>query len=156
MKKSIIIWIAVVIVVLVVGWYLASPLFIDKEVDEGLPVSVGGEPNQQEAPQSMIILEGTFRGVDSAHNVEGQAFVLEEDGKRYLRFENFRSTNGPSLKVYLSKDTNAGDYISLGDLKGNIGNQNYEVPEGVDLGEYNQILIWCEPFSVLFGHAEVL
>jgi len=98
---------------------------------------------------------GTFVGVgDGIHDAGGRAYTIPlEDGSTVLRLEDFYSTNGPGLRVYLATDTRASDYQSLGDLKANRGNQNYEIPDGVDLEKYNHVLIWCEPFSVLFGSA---
>ena len=49
----------------------------------------------------------------------------------------------------------ASEFINLGRLKANNGNQNYEIPNGVNLAEYNQVLIWCKAFGVLFGSAEI-
>lgn len=100
---------------------------------------------------------GTFVGVnDGIHNAEGQAKVIKlGDGSNFLRLEDFRSTNGPDLYVYLSTDKGNSDFVNLGRLKGNIGDQNYKIPEGVDLSKYNTALIWCQAFSVLFGSAEL-
>ena len=71
--------------------------------------------------------------------------------QRFLRFENFVSDNGPDLKVYLRAAN--GEFISLGDLSGNIGDQNYEIPVDVDLSVFSQVEIWCERFSAGFGFA---
>jgi hypothetical protein len=102
-------------------------------------------------------LSGAFQGAgDGIHNASGKAMVLYlEDGSAVLRFENFRVTNGPDLYVYLSTDRNASDFVDLGRLKANIGNQNYELPGGVDLSKYNHVIIWCKAFSVYFGGAEL-
>lgn len=116
--------------------------FLNKTVSEA---SIGSKSSHQ----------GTFSGADSFHKVEGQAKIIFSDNLTYLRFENFTSTNGPDLKVYLSEDTSAKFYISLGELKGNIGNQNYLLPENVNLTKYKYALIWCEKFSTLFGSAEL-
>jgi len=78
-----------------------------------------------------------------------------DDGNEVLRLEDFKSTNGPDLYVYLSVDKKASDFISLGKLKANQGNQNYQIPSEVDLDEYSQVLIWCKTFGVLFGSAEI-
>ena len=103
-------------------------------------------------------LEGTFIGVgDGIHNVGGIAKILTlDDGSKILRLENFKSTNGPDLHVYLSTDKMASNFMDLGRLKGNIGNQNYEVPVDIDLSKYNNVLIWCKAFSVLFGNAQLV
>lgn len=100
---------------------------------------------------------GTFVGVnDGIHNTEGQAKVIKlGDGSNFLRLEDFRSTNGPDLYVYLSTDKGNSDFVNLGRLKGNVGDQNYKIPDGTDLSQYDTALIWCQAFSVLFGSAEL-
>ena len=102
-------------------------------------------------------LAGTFIGIgDGFHNVEGAAKVIPvESGAQILRLENFKATNGPDLYVYLSNDKSASDFINVGRLKGNVGNQNYEIPIGSDLSKYNTVLIWCRAFSFLFGSAQI-
>lgn len=99
---------------------------------------------------------------DGIHNAEGVARILAvNDGEtehRILRLENFKATNGPDLYVYLSKDPRSIDegYVQLARLKGNIGNQNYDIPDDVNLEEYSHVLIWCKQFSVLFGYADLM
>ena len=77
---------------------------------------------------------GNFIGVnDGIHNSEGLAKVIRlDDASMIFRLENFRATNGPDLHVYLATDNSASDFVNLGRLKGNIGNQNYDIPEGTD------------------------
>jgi hypothetical protein len=110
-----------------------------------------------DAQEVVSALSGQFMGAgDGIHNAEGIAREINlEDGKKFIRFENFKVTNGPDLFVYLSTDKSASDFIDIGRLKANIGNQNYEVPEGTDLTKYGTILIWCKAFSVLFGSADL-
>ena len=101
---------------------------------------------------------GEFVGVnDGIHNAEGLAKViqLDDSSSMILRLENFKATNGPDLYVYLATDNSASDFVNLGKLKGNIGNQNYDIPEGTDFSKYHAVLIWCQAFSVLFGSAEL-
>jgi len=102
-------------------------------------------------------LMGNFVGAgDGFHNVEGVAKVIPLSyGKTFLRVENLKATNGPDLYVYLSTDVNTSDIVNLGRLKGNIGNQNYEIPTGTDLSKYDTVLIWCKAFSTLFGSARL-
>jgi len=76
-------------------------------------------------------------------------------GANVLRLEDLVVTNGPDLYVYLSTDKSASDFVDLGRLKANIGNQNYPIPSGTDLMKYDTVLIWCRAFSVLFGSAEL-
>ena len=100
---------------------------------------------------------GEFVGAnDGIHNAEGMAKVIQlDDASMILRLENFKATNGPDLYVYLATDNSASDFVNLGKLKGNIGNQNYDIPEGTDFSKYHAVLIWCQAFSVLFGSAEL-
>ena len=161
MKKRVVITAIILIILIPIIIYLVSPLFIDKQVNEPSPTQKLQNQNQtQDQIQETQTLQnpqyqGQFTGADSFHKVEGKALVLSQDNSKTLRLEDFKSTNGPDLKVYLSEDLNADSYISLGELKGNIGDQNYQIPENTDLEKYSNVLIWCEQFSVLFGHAEL-
>jgi len=81
-------------------------------------------------------------------------------GGRILRLENLATSNGPDLRVYLSTTPASSDwhgydrdYVDLGALKGNLGNQNYALPDGVDLSRYRSAVIWCRQFSVGFAVA---
>lgn len=126
-------------------YYLASPLFISSTVNEPTPTA-----------NSVILASGTFNGADSFHRASGTARLLQlPDGSRILRLESFGATNGPDLFVYLSADRSASDYVNLGQLKGNVGDQNYAIPDSVDLAKYGYVLIWCRAFSVPFGSAEL-
>ena len=108
-------------------------------------------------PKDMKPLMGNFVDAgDGFHKAQGVAKVLNlADGKTFLRFEDLKTTNGPDLYVYLSTGKNVSDIVNLGRLKGNIGNQNYEIPTGTDLAKYNTVLIWCKAFSTLFGSAKL-
>lgn len=112
---------------------------------------------QEQQQKPMSTLSGQFVGVgDGIHNAEGIAKEISlEDGRKFIRFENFKATNGPDLFVYLATDKSASDFIDIGKLKANIGNQNYQVPDGTDLTKYDTVLIWCKAFSVLFGSADL-
>lgn len=103
------------------------------------------------------LISGVFVGVnDGIHNAEGTAKIIPlQDNTNVLRLENLKVTNGPDLYVYLSTDKNAVDFVNLGRLKANNGNQNYDIPPGTDLSKYDTALIWCKAFSVLFGSAEL-
>ena len=169
----------IIVAIAAIAIYYASPLFINAVVDEPLPTGMmhqndsmtkkdqmteGEVMKEKEMVESntKIILTGNFiEAGDGIHNAEGMSKVLAvNDGKtehRILRLENFKSTNGPDLYVYLSKDARSisDGYIELARLKGNIGNQNYHIPDDVNLGEYSYALIWCKQFSVLFGYANL-
>ena len=93
---------------------------------------------------------------DGFHKAEGVAKVIDlTDGRTFLRLENLKTMNGPDLYVYLSSGKDASEIVDLGKLKGNIGNQNYEIPAGTDLSKFNTVLIWCKAFSTLFGSAQL-
>lgn len=107
---------------------------------------------------------GSFISLD--HPAEGQALVISDtaSGQRILRLQDFKTDNGPDLFVYLSGGTNADnpdhstfddDFINLGTLKGNIGDQNYELDPGVDVDHYSTVVIWCRRFTVAFAAAEM-
>jgi hypothetical protein len=111
-------------------------------------------PQQPAPPAIATEFVGTFRG--DAHPTAGIASVLGNGtGQRFLRLQDFETDNGPDLNVYLvnSSTGDVSDFVDLGDLKGNIGDQNYEIPEGVDLSVYDQVVIWCVRFGVGFGDA---
>jgi hypothetical protein len=103
-----------------------------------------------------IVAEYTGGFVSGAHPTSGRALVLGNGSQqRFLRFEAFETDNGPDLNVYLvnSSSSDASDVVDLGDLKGNIGEQNYEIPAGTDLDVYDRVVIWCVRFGVAFGDA---
>ncbi|OGN04524.1 MAG: hypothetical protein A3B99_00955 [Candidatus Yanofskybacteria bacterium RIFCSPHIGHO2_02_FULL_44_12b] len=104
------------------------------------------------------MVQGSFVEVDLVHKGSGTAKIIEADGKRILRLENFEVTNGPDLYVYLSESRTPGNdlksidkYIILGPLKGNKGDQNYEIPS--PFVGYDTAIIWCQKFGVLFSYA---
>ena len=110
-----------------------------------------------DAQEPISALSGQFMGAgDGIHNAEGMAREISlENRKQFIRFENFKVTNGSDLFVYLATDKSASDFVDIGRLKANNGIQNYEVPEGTDLTKYDTVLIWCKAFSVLFGSADL-
>ena len=106
------------------------------------------------------VATGMFRDADDFHRGSGSATMFRgPDGNHILRFEDFMVTNGPALSVLLSQATgitsseNLGEYLDLGPLKGNIGNQNYDVPAGTDVAAYQTVVIYCVPFRVVFATA---
>ena len=177
MKKA---WILIVVVILaIIGWYFISPAFSTIEVNEESPLIInddldsmtkeekqefeaaveemqddvieGGDDMPSEA---QLISEGLF--MPRAHEVEGSALLIEDNGKNILRFEDFETINGPNLHIYLSSDLGDDDFIDLGEIKATKGSVNYDIPEGVDLDKYNKVLVWCVPFKVLFSYADLV
>jgi hypothetical protein len=182
---------AVSILVLALGWWLASPLFISNTVDEDFPLAAGAvipegvtmadaettmatlakmDEEQQEAMSSAmteatIVAAGSFQDADNFHTGSGTARVYRlADGSHVLRFEDFKVTNGPDLRVILSPhpnpkerdDATADGYVELEKLKGNVGNQNYVLPEGLDPGAFGSVVIYCKPFRVIFSTAPLV
>ena len=174
--------------VVVLGWYLFSPLFINKTVEEEFPLTISAEiPEDMSRSEvegimegmakvngemieampdtereALVISTGSFHDADGFHKGSGQATVYTlADDVLLLRFEDFRVTNGPDLHVLLSGHPDPGSqsqvkddgYIDLGKLKGNIGNQNYEIPSGTDVSQYRSVVIYCKPFHVIFSAA---
>lgn len=164
MVKKAIFALAVILVLGVVYW-LVSPLFIDKKVNEAPPefsgteassdvmtVPMTGDENQPSAPLS----QGQFEGL-GAHNAKGTAQLIQTGSRNFIRFENdFEVTNGPDLYVYLGRGGQYDPNAELGTLKGNIGSQNYEVPENINLSDYDEVWVWCKQFSVGFGKARLM
>ena len=100
-----------------------------------------------------IIKTGTFEGL-AGHQAQGIAKILEINGESFLRFEEFDVTNGPDLRVYLTPNGDVHDGIHLDKLKGSKGNQNYSL-EDIDTDVYDTVVIYCQPFGVYFGQAEL-
>ena len=154
----------IVLIIIIIAWYLFRPerLFISKKVDEGFPgTQVTETTQQQEAPK--LLSKGSFHGV--AHETKGVASIFQlPDGNRVLRLTEFETSNGPDVQVYMvaaddAKDndtvTNAG-FIHVGALKGNIGDQNYDLPADIDLNKYRAVTIWCRRFGVNFATAPLI
>ena len=146
---------AVLAIALFAAWYAFRPerLVLNHRVNEGFPA--GEDPSSAEVLES-----GTFYGV--VHPTMGTATVYRfRNGGRILRFTNFNTSNGPNVHVYLvaandAKDSatvKQADFIDLGTIKGNIGDQNYALRADLNLSKYRTVSIWCKRFAVNFGAA---
>jgi hypothetical protein len=102
--------------------------------------------------KATLLKQGTFAG-NMSYVANGTVKLYDYTGKKYIYFENFSSSNGPDLKVYISTNLAASQFVSLGSLKGVTGNQAYLIATPLDFTQYNKILIWCQQFTVLFGSA---
>jgi len=138
------------------AWYAFRPerLFINQRVNEQFPTASAA--NNQ-------LASGQFHS--GAHETRGMATVFQlAGGKKTLRLTNFETSNGPDVHVYLVATQDAKDndtvtkagFVDLGTLKGNIGDQNYELPANADLAKYRAVTIWCKRFSVNFGTAPLM
>ena len=101
------------------------------------------------------VTTGTLRGID--HRASGEAALYRlADGTAFVRLEGIDVQTGPDYVLYLVPGADRerpDDGISLGDLKGNQGSQNYALPAGVDLDARWTVLIWCRAFSVPIANA---
>ena len=140
---------AVAIAAFVLAYFEPQKLFIDDRVAEAPPA----------ATAVRTLSAATFRSYE--HATTGRARVIvTAGGRRYVRFEGFETSNGPALKVYLSAAPASGPgdsfddrFLDLGDLKGNVGSQNYAIPADVRLDGYRSVVVWCKRFSVPFAAA---
>lgn len=148
----------IVVAVGTVGWAAFRPerLFLNAKVNENLPTATGSSAGNSET----VVASGSFHGV--AHKTAGRASIYQlADGKKILRFTNFETSNGPDVRVYLVAANDASDsdtvkkagFVEVGALKGNIGDQNYELQSDIDLSKYRAVTIWCKRFSVNFATA---
>ena len=147
-------------ILIVVGgagaWYAFRPerLFINQRVNEQFPTA---------SAASNKLATGQFHS--GAHETKGTATLFQlADGKKMLRLTDFTTSNGPDVHVYLVAANDAKDndtvtkagFVDIGSLKGNIGDQNYDLPANTDLAKYRAVTIWCKRFSVNFGTAPLM
>ncbi len=152
----------ITVIIVVISSWLLSPLWKDTRVDEVFPtpttsVRVGDEgaikPSQSEASPTIVAV-GVFSGFDSLHNGSGTVKLITDNTKTYIRFEpDFKVTNGPDLYVGLGKNGKYMASAEIAPLKGNLGSQNYLLPDTVNISEYNEVWVWCKAFSVPFARA---
>jgi len=153
------IYAVIVLVAGITGWALFRPerLFVNATVNETLPTSAAASAA---TVTETVLGSGSFHGV--AHTGKGTATIHQlADGKRILRFTNFETSNGPDVHVYLVAANDAADsetvkkagFVEIGSLKGNIGDQNYDLPSDLDLTKYHAVTIWCQRFGVNFATA---
>ena len=136
--------IVITLAIVVFGYYAISPLFINIKVDEKVPM-MQGEKNSVSIP-----ITGT-----AGHPASGTVRVIDANSKTYIRYENFKTINGPDLYVYIAKDLEAKEYVNLGTLRATEGNVNYEIPADVNLQDYKYVMVWCKAFGVLFNYADI-
>ena len=132
--------------------------------DAAMPDDMADEAGEA-APQVVTLASNNGVLIDHGHRGDGTANVITDGNRTFLRFEDdFAIDNGPDLNVYLVRGVGAegppgqfdDDFIDLGDLKGNVGSQNYEIPAGVDITEYDTFVIWCVRFGVAFNAGDLV
>ncbi len=152
---------------LVVGaaWWAFRPerLFIDKTVSEALPEVMGATSAVGSDGSPAPVLSGQFH--TNVHHTVGSATIYRVGSEKLvLRLTNFETSNGPDVQIYLVASNDVTDnetvtragFINLGPMKGNIGDQNYDVPADVDLTKYRAVTVWCRRFSMNFGTAPLV
>jgi hypothetical protein len=158
---------AYVVTAVAIGVYLGRSVFMDTVVDERVAIAgpaaadpaapAPGSSQPAPEPRNVLLRAGRFEPVRHAAGGKAQAIRLAEGG-RVLTLTDFEVDNGPDLRVYLvagpaTSEDEVDDFVDLGGLKGNIGNQQYEVPGDLDIRRYSTAVIWCRAFSVLFARA---
>lgn len=157
-------------------------LFVDVRVDDAIPepaTSIAStvqptpsaasrmEPVERAVPTTpagpVDLLAGTL--ISHEHETTGAVRVIQNpDGSRQLALVDLATSNGPDVHVWLSAGpvvegadgwfTAAGyDHVDLGPIKGNLGDQLYDIPAEVDLSLFRTVDLWCERFAVSFGAA---
>ena len=149
-------------------WFGPQRLVLDRQVAEALPtptVVSGGSNGDEDVDDSAPMVElssGQFRSLE--HGTAGIARIVElEEGSRFVRLEDLDTSDGPDLRVYLTDQALSDDwgiwddgrYVDLGALKGNVGDSNYRIPDGVSLSGFRTVVIWCRRFTVGFGVAPI-
>ena len=152
-RKKMIYGLALIVAIALWAAFRPERLFVNEKVNEAMPA---GYANVSQS----VLTSGSFHSV--AHGTKGTASIYQlADGKRILRLTNFETSNGPDVHVYLIAANDASDsetvkknsFLELGSLKGNIGDQNYDIPADAGLTKYRAVTIWCKRFSVNFGTA---
>ncbi|HJS55406.1 MAG TPA: DM13 domain-containing protein [Chitinophagaceae bacterium] len=102
-----------------------------------------------------IIVDSGYFSNGPYGSVSGTAKIYKTGTQYELALENFSSSNGPDLKVYLSKEKQPVNFVSLGPLKSTAGDQLYTIPAAVNVSEYKFALIHCEKYNHLFGFTQL-
>lgn len=156
-RKQIITSVSILTVIILVS----VGVFAYTNIAEKPAVTVDQTPlasiDQSKEPQPDKVLgTGTFTDGDAVHKGSGTAKVIQTSTGPILKFENFSTTIGPDLFVYLSPNKPGeplGAFASLGKLKSNTGDQSYILP--ANLKDYKSVVVWCRAFSVTFTAAEL-
>jgi len=96
---------------------------------------------------------GTFEGA-SDHITTGEVRLIRlDDGSYAVEFgEDFSHDGAPDPVVGFGADGYV-ETSKLGPLVALEGQQVYPVPDDIDVGDFNQVYVWCEQFGVPLGVA---
>ncbi|MGB7676161.1 MAG: DM13 domain-containing protein [Nitrososphaeraceae archaeon] len=106
-------------------------------------------PAELEKATILLLRSGTFSSPQNENRAQGLAKILSVNDNQFLRFENFKITNGPDLHVYFTNGIDIKSGMDLGSLKGNIGAQNYFL--GDVANKYDTVVIASKPFGTIFA-----
>jgi hypothetical protein len=158
-------------------WFQPWKLVTDEVVDDAVPVvaaaSETAAPASAPASRSTgtpaagnrIVAAGTF--ISHEHDTSGTAEIVRlADGRHQLVLRGLDTSNGPDLRVWLTDQPviegtagwrvfDDGRWVEVARLKGNRGDQVYDLPASVDLATARSVSIWCRRFAVSFGAAEL-
>lgn len=144
--------------VLVLAWYGES--LRGEDVQEQLidvPPAAASAPrdsgNAPSAPGPRLLARGRFAELE--HQGSGTAEIVRDGDDTVLQLRDFNTDAGPDLRLYLSTGHDGSDFVDLGGLKGNSGDQQYNVPRDADLDRFDTVLVSCRAFSVGFTSAEL-
>jgi hypothetical protein len=161
-------WVAVLLGTVAIGYWtgfrdsrvmedvaMAAGRASGEQRDTGLAASDSGRTDDA-VRRPLELAAGAFEGADG-HDATGTAAVIERPGGgRVLTFTEFDVDPGIDVEVYLTPGTESvADRVELGGLKGNVGDQQYEVPPSTDLRRYSNVILWCTPFTVRIAVAEL-
>lgn len=133
----------------VLVWVLVAMVGLSSCVTEDTP----GVANDLFVPQEEDSLVVSASFVSDDHPTSGTVEVFKNSESLTVSISNFKSDNGPDLRVYLSTSLGDSDFIELGELIAVSGSFSYKANLDTDLTRYKNVLIWCQDFDVLFGHA---
>jgi len=148
----------VVLLVAVAVWFKPWGLILNETVSEAapVPIAVTSPSNGAPTPTALAGLDRTGTFEPGEHEISGTVRFIHTGKGVVLRLENLATTNGPDVRVYLSRGANGevgpGDF-EVAPIKGNLGSQNYLLAVGTAVSTYDSVVIWCKRFSVGFGHA---
>ena len=127
------------------------------QAQQGLRGSAQGSGADAKQGGNTTLASGSFQGEDG-HDGAGTATVVQEaGGGRLLTFTDFDVDPGAAVEVWLTTGPNeTEDRVELGGLKGNVGNQQYEIPADADLNRHGTVVLYCTPFTVRIAVADLM
>ena len=116
----------------------------------------------QAEPVATTPISGDF--IKKKKSISGSWEVVQRGDQTVIVFgDDFKAKSGPDLKVFISPatvsevngKTATNGSVLLGELTSTKGSQEYVVPAGVDLANFESVLVHCEAYSVLWGGGDL-